>query len=129
MRAVTQAEVQAQARVALESGQAVIATVGRRNHAIVFVKVAGRYYRLSGGAMRSMRVAAMEAFNPSSINAFYAFGGAGESAAMLAEAQQLARFWGPASASRSGRAGSARRGSPRPADSTSVSRAAARTCP
>jgi hypothetical protein len=95
MRAVTQAEVQAQARVALESGQAVIATVGRRNHAIVFVKVAGRYYRLSGGAMRSMRVAAMEAFNPSSINAFYAFGGAGESAAMLAEAQQLARFWGP----------------------------------
>lgn len=93
VRAVTQAEVQAGARAALEAGQAVVATVGRRNHAIVFVKVAGKYYRLSGGAMRSMAVREMPQFAPTSINAFYAFGGAAESAAVLNEARAIAGTW------------------------------------
>jgi hypothetical protein len=96
VRAMTAAEVQSQARIALESGQAVIATVGRRNHALVFVKVGGRYFKLSGGALRSMRVTELAGgFSPTNINAFYAFGASAESAAMLTEAQQLARLIGP----------------------------------
>lgn len=91
----TQAEVQVQARAALEAGQAVIATVGRRNHAIVFVQVEGQLYRLTGGAMRSMAVRAMSAFTPRSINAFHALGGTEASARILAEATMLARTWGP----------------------------------
>lgn len=91
--AMSHAQVQAQTRIALESGQAIIATVGRRNHAVVFVKVGDRYFRLGGGAFRSMAVTEMAAFNPRSVNAFYAFGGAAESAAMLREAQQLSRLW------------------------------------
>ncbi|GIG41647.1 hypothetical protein Cph01nite_34090 [Cellulomonas phragmiteti] len=91
----TRAEVQAQARAALEAGQAVIATVGRRNHAIVFVQVEGQLYRLTGGALRSMAVRSMESFAPRSINAFHVLGGTEASARILAEAQMLARTWGP----------------------------------
>lgn len=95
VRAVGAEAVNAQARAALEGGQAIIATVGRRNHALVFVKVAGKYYKLAGGAMRSMGVRELESLNIRNLNAFYAFGGEVESAAMLTEARQLSRFFGP----------------------------------
>jgi len=91
----TKAEVQAQARAALAAGQAVVATVGRRNHAVVFVQVEGQLYRLTGGALRTMAVKSMESFAPKSINAFHALGGTEASARILAEAQMLARTWGP----------------------------------
>lgn len=91
----TRADVQAQARAALEAGQAVVATVGRRNHAIVFVKVDGNLYRLTGGALRTMAVRSMGSFAPRNINAFHTLGGTEASARILAEAQMLARVWGP----------------------------------
>ncbi|WP_196791736.1 eCIS core domain-containing protein [Motilibacter deserti] len=91
----TKAEVQAQARAALEAGQAVVASVGRRGHALVFVQVEGQLYRLTGGALRTMAVRSMESFAPRSINAFHALGGTEASARIFAEAQMLARTWGP----------------------------------
>lgn len=90
----TKAEVQLQARAALEAGQAVVATVGRRNHALVYVMVDGQLYRLTGGAMRSMAVRTMESFAPRSINAFHALGNTASSARILAEARMLSRGWG-----------------------------------
>ncbi|WP_461023552.1 eCIS core domain-containing protein [Thalassiella azotivora] len=91
----TRAEVQASARAALEAGKAVVATVGRRNHALVFVMVEGQLYRLTGGALRSMAVRSMASFAPRSINAFHVLGGTQASARILAEAQMLARTLGP----------------------------------
>lgn len=94
IRAATTVEVQSGARAALESGQAVVATVGRRNHALVFVKVGGKYFRLTGGISRSMRVAEMGQFAPRNINAYYALGGEATSAAILAEARTLSTGMG-----------------------------------
>jgi hypothetical protein len=104
VRATSAAEVNAAVRTALDGGQAVVATVGWRNHMVVFVRVGDRYYKLSGGITTAMHRTAYTAaeFAPR-VNAFSAVGpvGGDVGAQLLAQAQGIGGFYGVGFSARS----------------------------
>jgi hypothetical protein len=93
MRSVTEAEANTAIHTALQSGQAVVASEGVLNHAVIYVmNEQGQIIRLHGGISRLLYPAqtfTAETFRTSAVNSFFVVGQQGANVTLLEAASQL----------------------------------------
>lgn len=93
MRSVTEAEANTAINTALRSGQAVVATEGVLNHAVIYVmNEQGQIIRLHGGISRLLyaeRLITAETFRTSAVNSFFVVGQQGVNVTLLEAASEL----------------------------------------
>jgi hypothetical protein len=93
MRSATEAEANTAIRSALSTGQAVVASEGTLNHAVIYVmNQQGQIVRLHGGISRLLYPATVhsaEAFRTSAVNSFFVVGEQGANLTLLNAANEL----------------------------------------